>query len=71
MGSIPAGNVRMGYKLCKNRDNTDCASLLADNSYYLFFYRATPATKKAEGLRVGMACSVIAVSITIRERRYI
>ncbi len=34
-------------------------------------YRATPAMKKAEGLRVGMACSVIAVSIIIRERRYI
>ena len=30
----------------------DCASLLADNLYYLFFYRATPAMKKTEGLRI-------------------
>ena len=34
-----------GHEPCKKRDNMDCASLLADNSYYLFFYRATPAMK--------------------------
>ena len=37
-----------GHEPCKKRDNTDCASLLANNSYYLFFYRATPAMKKVK-----------------------
>ena len=43
-----------GHEPCKKRDNMDCASLLADNLYYLFFYRATPAMKKTEDLRGGM-----------------
>ena len=40
MGSIPAGNVREGYKPCKKRDDTTRVSSLTNEESYLFLYLA-------------------------------
>ena len=58
MGSIPAGNIRESYKPCKNRDNADCASLLANKPCCSYFYRAPARDRRSEASEAGMACSV-------------
>ena len=53
MGSIPAGNVREGYKPCKKRDDTTRVSSLTNEAGYLFFYRAPARDRGSYASEVG------------------